>query len=110
MKRLGLAVAVFAMLSFFLVPFGWQLLAPVTPEGELFRSGLPSTLTLAHYRGVFETAPFARIVLNSLLVASATTFVSLAIGTPAAFARAPIVYVAMVGDSTPFAAPVRGRA
>ena len=73
------------MLAFFLGPIAWQVLTSLWPESELTRP-LPDALTLANYAGL--GAPFARAVLNSLLVAAGTTLVCLFAGAPAAFAVA----------------------
>lgn len=87
-SRLGWWLGAGAFLAFFLGPFVHQLLTSLTPEGELTRPGLPSHLTLVHYAAVFSGRPFGRVLLNSLLVAAATTVVCLAIGSLAAFALA----------------------
>jgi multiple sugar transport system permease protein len=83
------ALAVAAVLSFFLGPLAWQALTSVWPEAELTRP-LPSRLTLASYAGLGST--FARAVLNSLLVAAGTTALSLAAGASGAFAVAKLEF------------------
>ena len=86
MKR---ALATGAMLLFFLGPLLWQALTSFWPEAELTRP-LPGALTLANYAGL--GAPFARALLNSLLVAAATTALCLAVGASAAFAIAKLEF------------------
>jgi multiple sugar transport system permease protein len=79
-----------ALLTFFLGPFVWQVLTSLRPEGELIRPGLPSTLTVEAYQSVLAKGPFLRVVLNSLLVAAATTSFCLLVGASAAFALAKL--------------------
>jgi multiple sugar transport system permease protein len=75
------------VLLFFLGPLVWQLLTSFWPEPELTRA-LPHALTMANYAGLGAT--FARAVLNSLLVAAATTALCLSVGASAAFAVAKL--------------------
>ncbi len=75
-------------LVFFLAPFAWQVLTSLWPEAELGRP-LPSSLTLAAYRLVLH-GPFSRAVVNSFVVAAATTALCLALAAPAAFAIAKL--------------------
>src|SRR6185503_6929005 len=86
MKR---ALSTAAVLLFFTGPLAWQLLTSLWPEPELTRP-LPTTLTLANYAGL--GVPFARAVLNSLLVAAGTTVLCLAVSAAAAFAIAKLEF------------------
>lgn len=92
MRRGPLVLGVAAMLGFFLAPLAWQLLASISPEEELFHAFLPRTITADHYRAVFGEHPFARVVVNSFLVAAGTTLCSLVVGAPAAFALARLEF------------------
>jgi len=83
------APAVAAVLLFFLGPLAWQALTSVWPEAELTRP-LPSRLTLASYAGL--GVPFARAVLNSILVAAGTTALCLSVGAAAGFAVARLEF------------------
>jgi multiple sugar transport system permease protein len=74
-------------LAFFLGPVAWQLVTSVWPDAELARP-LPSRLTLENYRAALAGGALARAIGNSLLVASATTALALALAAPAAFAIA----------------------
>ncbi len=89
-RRLGLTFAALAAATFCVGPFFWQLLTSLRPEPELTRLGLPSSISLDSYRAVFEGSPFARVMLNSLVVAVATTVVCLSLGSLAAFALAKL--------------------
>lgn len=84
-RLLGGALVLLAA-AFSVGPFVWQILTSLEPEGDLSTAGLPRAITLASYEGAFRGRPFARVVLNSFIVASATTLVSLALAAPAAFA------------------------
>ncbi|MBI3801138.1 MAG: carbohydrate ABC transporter permease [Deltaproteobacteria bacterium] len=91
-SSLFFALAVSAMLAFCLLPVIWQLLTALKPTSELASLPplFPSTPTLDHFRTVFAERPFARILLNSTVVAACTTVLCLALGTPAAFALAKL--------------------
>lgn len=90
MKRLGLALAVAVVVLFCAGPFLWQVLTSLRPEGDLTSLDFPRSLTLESYRSVLTGRPFARSVLNSFIVASATTVTSLFFGATAAFALAKL--------------------
>src|SRR5215475_14750217 len=80
------------MLGFCLFPVLWQVLTAVKPAAELVSLPpfFPTTPTLAHFYTVFAERPFARILVNSAIVASCTTVLCLVVGTPAAFALAKL--------------------
>lgn len=92
MKRflfiLGLALAAFWSLG----PFLWQVVTSLKPDAELTRLPplLPALPTLDHYRAVFSGTAFLRIIGNSAAVASCSTLLSIAIGSPAAFGLAKL--------------------
>lgn len=90
LRRWALAFFVLATVTFTVGPFAWQVLTSFTPEPELARTGLPSHLTVENYAGAFHGRPFARVVGNSVLVASVTTLLCLVIAAPAAFAIAKL--------------------
>ncbi|CAN5925830.1 trehalose ABC transporter permease SugB [soil metagenome] len=84
----GLAAA--AALVFFLGPFAWLLLTSLRPESELTELGVPSSLSLGSYAAAFHGRPFGRVLLNSVVVAGATTAFCLAVASTAAFALAKL--------------------
>ncbi|HVX47006.1 MAG TPA: carbohydrate ABC transporter permease [Mycobacteriales bacterium] len=49
---------------------------------------LDAALTLTNYRKLFDSLPFGRYILNSILVAGLSTAIAVVIGTPAAFVLA----------------------
>jgi multiple sugar transport system permease protein len=92
MKRFLLMLGIIATVFWSLGPFVWQVLTSLKPESEitLLPPLLPSSPTLVHYRMVFIGTPFLRIMLNSAIVASCTTLLSVVIGSPAAFGLAKL--------------------
>jgi multiple sugar transport system permease protein len=89
-RRALLAAAVLAAVLFCTGPFFWQVLTSLRPEGELTGMGLPSMLSLESYHRAFAGQPLGRALLNSFLVASATTALCLFFGAAAAFALAKL--------------------
>ena len=87
-RRPLLLFAMVAAVTFAVGPFLWQVLTSLRPASELTRIGMPSSLTLDSYAAVFHGHPFARVLLNSAIVAGGTTALCLAIGSSAAFALA----------------------
>jgi multiple sugar transport system permease protein len=83
------------VVTFSLAPYLWQLLTSLKSSGEL--ASLPPLLphhpTLTHYAAIFQERPFGRILLNSGVVAAATTLLCLVLGAPAAFAIARMPFV-----------------
>ncbi len=90
MKRLGFFTLVLLLSLYCLGPFLWQLITAFKPTAELTTLPplLPSRPTLGHFAAIFAGHPFLRIISNSLLVATACTVLSLAVGSLAAFALA----------------------
>jgi multiple sugar transport system permease protein len=87
------AVATLLLLGaalFCLGPFVWQVLTSLRPEDELTSIALPSALSLESYRRAFAEQSLGRAMLNSTLVAGATTLVAVLVGAAAAFALAKL--------------------
>jgi multiple sugar transport system permease protein len=77
-------------MSFCVGPFVLQATTSLTPDRDMARPGLPSTLTLAHYTSALAGRSFGQVVQNSIIVSSIVTVVSLAMAAPAAFAIAKL--------------------
>ena len=80
-------VAAFVVLL--LLPFIWQVLTAVKPLNEIAEmpaKWIPSYFHGQFYVNVFTKHPFARYMLNSLIVATSATLLSLLIGASAAYA------------------------
>lgn len=80
------------LVSFFLAPYLWQLVTSLKPNAELATLPplLPSKLIWQNYVEVFSGRPFARIILNSTVVASSTTLLCLVLGALAGYALAKL--------------------
>jgi len=88
--RLATALGAAIAAVFFVGPFAWLLLTSLRPEGEITEVSLPSALSSSSYANAFHGRPFARVLLNSLVVAGATTIFCLAVASAAAFALAKL--------------------
>ncbi|MBI2837000.1 MAG: carbohydrate ABC transporter permease [Acidobacteria bacterium] len=88
MRRIGVALGVAFLVVFCLAPFLWTVLTSVKPGPEVFAmppTYLPRALSAENYTGVLEQRPFARYLLNSLIVAAASTALALTAGALAAY-------------------------
>jgi trehalose/maltose transport system permease protein len=85
-------------------PFYWAFRSSISPNNELFATPVhywPENPTLEHYIEVFTNGDFLIALRNSTIVAAATTFLSLLIGTVGAYAlgrfkfrgRLPVMYL-----------------
>lgn len=83
-----------AVATFCLLPFLWQLLTSLKPASEISHLPplFPTKLVLDHYMAIFRDRPFGRFILNSIIVASLTTFLCLLIGALTAFAIAKLQF------------------
>mgnify|MGYP002582991252 FL=1 len=82
-----LFVIIFVILL--LLPFIWQFLTSVKPLNEIAEmpaKWIPSHIHGDFYVNVFTKHPFARYMLNSLIVATTATLLSLLVGASAAYA------------------------
>lgn len=76
-----------------LFPLAWALISSLTPESRLFEPpGLPQTLVLDHYRALFAARDFWTPIRNSIIVAGATTVLSVTLGTASAYALARLQF------------------
>jgi multiple sugar transport system permease protein len=85
------ALAVLAALS--LLPLLWMLSVSFMPSGEASRFPpplLPSSLTFDNYTALFERIGMARYFVNSLIVATASTVLSVLINAAAGYAFAKL--------------------
>jgi ABC-type glycerol-3-phosphate transport system permease component len=93
-RRPAVAAAV-ALIVLTVTPILWVLKMSIVPRMELFASPprlLPGDLTLSSYRTVFTDPAFRRGLLNSVVIAGATTAACLAAGAPAAYALARLQF------------------
>ena len=90
MSRAAFYTLAILVILWSIMPFLWQFLTSVKPAAQLtlLPPLLPESLDLSHYPRVFIERPFGRYMINSLVVASATTIFSLLIASLAAYALA----------------------
>jgi len=68
--------------------FFWMISLSIKPDADNLAYPpvfIPSGLTLKNYLSVFESSPFARYAMNSLIVAVGSTGLALLLGVPAAY-------------------------
>jgi multiple sugar transport system permease protein len=92
LSKIGYYFLAALLVSFFLAPYVWQLITSLKPSEELAMLPplLPSKLVWQNYAEVFTGRPFARIILNSAVVATSTTLLCLALGSLAGYALAKL--------------------
>ncbi len=92
MRRLGFYVLLIIVALYCLGPSFWQLITSLKPEVELTKLPpiLPHDPTSVNYISIFTGHPFLRIVVNSFIVATSTTILSVVVGSLAAFALAKL--------------------
>ena len=93
-RRVLSTFAVAVVLAALLFPLYWMMVASLRPDAEIFAAStlLPRTLILDHYRALFESRDFWTPVRNSLIVAGATTMLSVSLGTLCAYALARLQF------------------
>lgn len=77
--------AIVLLVSF---PLIWMLLTAVKPQSELFRippTFLPQRITFEHYARLLSDTPFLTYFGNSVILATATTILVIAVGTLGAY-------------------------
>ena len=87
---LGHAAGLIVVLVFAMFPFYWMVTSSLKDQTDLLASPpvwafMP---TWSNYEDIFADTKVTTAVLNSLIVASATTLLSVVLGTPAAYALA----------------------
>ncbi len=84
-------LAVLVMAFIWMIPVLWMIDTAFKPSPEIFTlppRWIPSRLTFEHIQNVIYGWPFLRWVLNSVIVAGASTLLSLILSVPAAFSFA----------------------
>jgi multiple sugar transport system permease protein len=87
LKRWGILTLLALVTLYCLGPFIWQFLTSLKAGVDLTRLPplLPPAPTSENYVAVFKEHPFLRIIMNSLVVATSSTVLSLFVGSLAAF-------------------------
>lgn len=84
-----LCIGLILLLIFCILPIIWQILTSIKTNSEIEAVPnvyIPSQITFKHYQELFERRPFSAYIFNSFLVSLISTFLSLVIGTPSAYA------------------------
>ena len=88
-KKTFFVAAIIAVALWSLAPFLWQVITSLKTPDEVISvppSYWPRQLSFGSYLRIFQTRPFATYIVNSLVVALATTAFCTALGAPAAYA------------------------
>ena len=89
-RRLGQWLAILAVLGFCLVPLMGQIVTSLRPAQEMAGAFTLSAWSLDNYRGALHGRPLVRSLVNSIVVAGATTLTCLVLGSLASFALAKV--------------------
>jgi multiple sugar transport system permease protein len=76
-------------------PLVWMVLTSVKPQTELFKippTFWPQTVTLEHFTRLLYETPFLRYFRNSIILATATTLLVVAVGTMGAYSLVRFSY------------------
>jgi len=85
--RMSLALACVALLIFLLFPLYYAALTSLKSGSAIFRVNYwPTEFDLSNYVRIWREQPFARNIVNSVIVSTAVVAASLALGLSAAFA------------------------
>jgi multiple sugar transport system permease protein len=85
----GTVVVLAAIALVIVFPFIWMLFTSLKPETQIAQYPpklLPDTWTLENYVNVWSRIPFARLLLNSIILAGGVTAISLLLDAMAAYA------------------------
>ena len=89
--RIAFAALLATVAAWSLGPALWQLLTALKPDDQITRVPTvywPQPVTWEHFRELWARKPFARYLLNSAMIALASTALCVAVATPAAAALA----------------------
>lgn len=92
-KRMLITAIVAVIAAIFLVPFYWLVISSLRPASRIFADAgdfVPSSLTLANYRSLFQDTPIVSWFINSVILAAGSTIGSLIVVTMAAYPLARI--------------------
>ena len=85
--RIGFYLLVAAIIFYAVFPFYWAVVSSLKSGSSIFEvEFLPSHPSFENYRTLFAEQPFARNILNSLIVSTSATAISLVLAVMAAYA------------------------
>lgn len=93
--KIILYVSVIVIFSWCVFPFYWAFTSSIKPDSDLFKKNpslIPKRVTFINYVKVFSDRPFHVNIMNSAIVALATTGFSLLIGVMAGYAIARLKF------------------
>jgi trehalose/maltose transport system permease protein len=87
LQTIGFYILVVVIVVFAIFPFYYAILSSMRSGTELFKIAYwPDHFALANYVAVFAEQPFARNILNSVIVSATVVAISLFLGVTAAYA------------------------
>lgn len=86
LRQVALGCVTALVLLYVLFPYYWAIVSSTRQGADLYNSALLPAWDFRHYRELFRDAGFVTSIFNSLAVATATTALSLGLGTLAAYA------------------------
>jgi len=89
-SKIGFYLLILAIAVFALFPFYYAIVSSFESGSELFTVDLLPAINLENYAGVFREQPFARNILNSVVVAVTVVALSLCLAVTASFALARV--------------------
>jgi trehalose/maltose transport system permease protein len=93
LKRSAFYLLVIAIVAYAIIPFLYAISSSLKPPSELFRPSMfPLDVAWSNYTAVFSEQPFARNILNSVIVSVSVVAMSLLLGVTAAFALARVQF------------------
>jgi trehalose/maltose transport system permease protein len=92
-RKAAFALLVIAIVLFSVFPFYYAIVTSFRSGSALFQVSLwPTGVDWSNYVAVFREQPFARNILNSIVVAVAVVGISLALGVSAAYALGRVAF------------------
>ncbi|MGE6784870.1 carbohydrate ABC transporter permease [Ensifer adhaerens] len=85
LKSVGLYMAVAVVVAYVLFPYYWAIVTSTRSAQEIYSFSLLPSLNLTNYVQLFSNAVFIGALVNSIVVALASTMIALAIGILAAY-------------------------
>jgi multiple sugar transport system permease protein len=94
-RTLGFNLVVWGLVLAVAFPLFWMVVTSLKPQFELFRrppTMLPETVTFEHYTRLLTETPFLTYFGNSIILATSTTLVVIAIATLGAYSLVRFAY------------------
>ena len=102
LRRTAFNVLAWSIVLAVAFPLFWMVVTSLKPAFELFRrppTMLPETVTFEHYWRLLSETPFLQYFGNSVILATTTTAVVVAIGTVGAYSL--VRFATGVGKASP---------